>query len=92
MQAIRAIYDGTNFMPRQPIPVKGQYEVVITFVEQITVDAQDNVSATINEDINFWQKFDKLAVESIDEELSVGDFPRAKFNREFVLFEDDDAI
>ena len=32
MQAIKAIYDGANFMPKQPIPVKGRYEVVITFV------------------------------------------------------------
>jgi len=35
MQAIKAIYDGVNFMPKQPIPVKGKYEVVITFVEPI---------------------------------------------------------
>ena len=38
MQAIRAIYDGTNFKPKQPIPVKGQYEVVITFVAPIDKD------------------------------------------------------
>ena len=35
MQAIKAIYDGTTFKPMQPIPVKGQYEVVITFVEPV---------------------------------------------------------
>jgi hypothetical protein len=35
MQAIKAIYDGSAFVPRQPIPVKGKYEVVITFVEPI---------------------------------------------------------
>ena len=33
MQAIKAIYDGTTFMPRQPVPVQGMYEVIITFVE-----------------------------------------------------------
>ena len=32
MQAIKAIYDGANFTPQQPIPVKGKYEVVITFI------------------------------------------------------------
>ena len=36
MQAIEAIYDGENFMPQQPIPVKGKYKVVITFVEPLT--------------------------------------------------------
>jgi len=35
MQTIRAIYDGTNFRPMQPIPVKENYEVFITFVEPI---------------------------------------------------------
>ena len=35
MQAIKAIYDGVNFMPTQPIPVEGKYEVVITFIEPI---------------------------------------------------------
>jgi len=33
MHAIKAIYDGTNFKPMQPIPVEGNYEVVITFIE-----------------------------------------------------------
>ena len=40
MQAIRAIYDGVNFKPKQPIPVKGKYEVVIAFVEPLKDDAQ----------------------------------------------------
>ena len=35
MQAIKAIYDGLTFKPRQPIPVQGYYEVVITFLEPI---------------------------------------------------------
>ena len=39
MQAIKAIFDGVNFVPKQPIPVKEKYEVVITFIEPI-----DNVT------------------------------------------------
>ena len=35
MQAIKAVYDGEGFTPKQPIPVKGRYEVVITFIEPI---------------------------------------------------------
>jgi len=35
MYAIKAVYDGTNFKPKQPISVKGEYEVVITFIEPI---------------------------------------------------------
>ena len=35
MQAIKAVYDGLTFKPRQPIPVQGYYEVVITFLEPV---------------------------------------------------------
>ena len=31
MYAINAVYDGTGFRPREPIPVNEEYEVVITF-------------------------------------------------------------
>ena len=35
MYAIKAIYDGTSFKPTQPIPVKENYEVVITFIAPV---------------------------------------------------------
>ena len=35
MYAVRAIYDGVNFTPTQPISVKGWHEVVITFLEPV---------------------------------------------------------
>jgi len=35
MYSIKGIYDGVSFKPKQPISIKGQYEVVITFVEPI---------------------------------------------------------
>ena len=35
MTAIKAIYDGKYFKPMQPIPVEGEYEVIITFVEPV---------------------------------------------------------
>ena len=35
MYAVKAIYDGVNFKPKQPIFVKGKYEVVITFLEPV---------------------------------------------------------
>ena len=35
MTAIKAIYDGKGFKPMQPIPVEGEYEVIITFVEPV---------------------------------------------------------
>ena len=38
MYAIKAIYDGSNFKLMQPIPVKENYEVIITFVEPLKKD------------------------------------------------------
>jgi hypothetical protein len=35
MQAINAIFDGNHFKPIEPIPVKGKYEVIITFTKPI---------------------------------------------------------
>ena len=45
MYAIKAIYDGTRFRPMQPIPVKGNYEVVITFIEPAKKDVT-NIDAS----------------------------------------------
>jgi len=38
MYAVKAIYDGVNFKPAQPISVGGKYEVVITFLEPVEGD------------------------------------------------------
>jgi len=35
MYSVKAIYDGVNFKPTQPIDIEGQYEVVITFLEPV---------------------------------------------------------
>jgi len=42
MYTVKAIYDGANFKPKQPISVKGKYEVIITFLEPVA----ENVSST----------------------------------------------
>ncbi|MCL2187566.1 MAG: DUF2281 domain-containing protein [Defluviitaleaceae bacterium] len=35
MYAIKALYDGVSFKPKQPIAIKEHYEVIITFVEPV---------------------------------------------------------
>jgi len=35
MYSINAVYDGTDFKPREPIPVNEEYEVVITFTTPV---------------------------------------------------------
>ena len=35
MYAIKALYDGTDFRPKEPIPVSEEYEVVITFTTPV---------------------------------------------------------
>jgi len=89
MQAIKAVYDGVNFKPMQAIPVSGQYEVVITFVEQISTDAAVDKQAHINREIEFWKEINRLADEASDEVLTMDDFPRTKFGRELIIFDDE---
>jgi hypothetical protein len=46
MYAIKGVYDGVSFKPREPIPVDEEYEVVITF----TIPLKNNeVSERISE-------------------------------------------
>ena len=35
MYAVKAIYDGNNFKLKDPVPVEGKYEVIITFTQPI---------------------------------------------------------
>jgi hypothetical protein len=35
MYAIKAVYDGSNFKVKEPIPVNEEYEVVITFTAPV---------------------------------------------------------
>ena len=46
MQTINAIYDGAIFRVKQPIPVKGQYKVVITFIEPLAEPIAGNTPIT----------------------------------------------
>jgi len=89
LQAIKAIYDGVNFKPKQAIPVSGQYEVVITFVEQISVSSATDSQERIDTDLKFWQEINRLAEDASDEVLSMDDFPRTKFSRELIVFDDE---
>ena len=73
----------------QAIPVRGQYEVVITFVEQISISSDTDRQARINREINFLKEISRLAADASDEALTMDDFPRTKFNRELVTFDDE---
>jgi len=76
MQAIKAIFDGVSFKPKQAIPVSGQYEVVITFVEQLSINPATEAQTQINVDLMFWQKINRLAADASDEVLSMDDLPQ----------------
>ncbi|MCL1833385.1 MAG: antitoxin VapB family protein [Leptospirales bacterium] len=40
MYTVKAIYDGHNFKAVDPIPVKGKYEVIITFTKPVENDQE----------------------------------------------------
>jgi len=89
MQAIKAIFDGVNFKPTQAIPVRGQYEVVITFVEQISESPDMDKQERITREIDFLKEISRLAADANDEVLTMDDFPRTKFSRELIIFDDE---
>ena len=58
MYAIKAIYDGVSFKPKQPISVNGQFEVVITFLEpvaDVTVGAEQIKKHPRSDFIGSWK-------------------------------------
>ena len=62
MQAINAIFDGNYFKPTEPIPVKGKYEVVITFTKSI--DTNDKKKQRI---LKYFGTLDDEDVKTINE-------------------------
>ena len=66
MQAINAIFDGNFFKPIEPIPVKGKYEVVITFTKPI--DSKNSKCQRILKHFGTWDDNDIKAINEIVEE------------------------
>ena len=66
MQAINAIFDGNYFKPTEPIPVKGKYEVVITFTKSI--DTKDKKRQRILKHFGTWDDEDIKTINGIVEE------------------------
>jgi hypothetical protein len=66
MQAIKAIFDGNYFKPTEPIPVKGKYEVIITFTKSI--DTKEKRRQKILKYFGIWNDEDIKTVNEIVEE------------------------
>ena len=66
MQAIKAIFDGNYFKPTEPIPVKGKYEVLITFTKSI--DTKDKKRQRILKHFGTWNDEDIKTINEIVEE------------------------
>jgi len=66
MQAINAIYDGNYFKPTEPVPVKGKYEVVITFTKSL--DSTDKKRQRILKHFGTWDDEDVKIINEIVEE------------------------
>ena len=66
MHAINAIFDGNYFKPIEPIPVKGKYEVVITFIKSI--DTKDKKRQRILKHFGTWDDEDMKTINEIVED------------------------
>jgi predicted DNA-binding antitoxin AbrB/MazE fold protein len=63
MYAVKAIYDGSNFKLDEPVPIKGKYEVVITFTNPIEKNQEE-----ILQYFNTWDDDDVNCMEEIIKE------------------------
>jgi hypothetical protein len=63
MQAINAVFDGNYFKPLGPIPVKGKYEVVITFTKPI--DTKETKRQRILKHFGTWDDEDIKTINEI---------------------------
>jgi hypothetical protein len=69
MQSINAIFDGNYFKPIEPIPVKGKYEVVITFTKSI--DTKEIKKQNILKHFGTWNDEDvKLINEIVEDRIN----------------------
>jgi predicted DNA-binding antitoxin AbrB/MazE fold protein len=59
MYAVKAIYDGNNFKLEETLPIKEDYEVVITFTNPIKRN-QENI-------LKFFNTWDKEDVDCVEE-------------------------
>jgi len=66
METINAIFDGNNFRPIEPIPVKGKYEVVITFTKPI--ETKDTKRQRILKHFGTWDNEDIETINQIVKE------------------------
>jgi len=66
MQAINAIFDGIDFKLIEPIPVKGKYEVIITFTRQI--DTKNSRRQRILKHFGTWNDEDVKMINEIVQE------------------------
>jgi predicted DNA-binding antitoxin AbrB/MazE fold protein len=74
MQTINAIFDGNSFKPIEPIPVKGKYEVLITFTKSI--DEKDKKCQRILKHFGTWDDEDaRIINEVVAERAKVIDLP-----------------
>jgi hypothetical protein len=63
MYAIKAIYDGNDFIPEEPVPVNAKYEVIITFIKPINSSPEN-----ILKYFNTWNEDDVNVINEIVEQ------------------------
>jgi hypothetical protein len=62
MYAIKGIYDGNCFRLEEPVPVKGEYEVVITFIDPVK-RPQENI-------FDFFNTWDDEDIENVSQVIA----------------------
>jgi len=77
MHAVKAIYDGHDFKLDEPVPIKGKYEVIITFTQPIGEEVE-NDQEKILEFFGTWDDEDVSCMAEIIKERENFSLGRAK--------------
>ena len=84
VQAIQGYFaDGVFYQQGRRVNIP-ERKLVIVNVLDTPVDVDEIKKA----DVEFWEEFDRLVKDAVDEELSMADFPRVDFGRELISFDD----
>ena len=73
MYSINAVFDGSLFTPKEPIPVEGKYEVVITFIKPIETKKQRILKYFGTWDDDDVKVIDKIIEERVNFSLNRGE-------------------
>jgi len=88
VQAIQGYFNNGVFYQEGRQVALPERKLVIVNVLDIPIDITESKKS----DAEFWSAFDEMVKEANDEELLTADFPRMNFQRDLIMFDDEELL